>query len=67
MALSLTLIAQGPPPPPPPPDGHGISGNQPPSGGNAPIGNGIFILMAAGAIWGAGKTYLNRNKQENEM
>jgi len=65
MALSLPLIAQGPPPPPP--NGHGVSGNQPPSGGNAPIGNGIFILMAAGALWGAGKTYLNRNKQEEGL
>lgn len=47
-----TANAQAPPPPPP---DHGQTGNQP--GGNAPIGGGLFILLALGASYGIKKVY----------
>jgi len=50
--------------PPPPPSGqHGQSGNQ--TGGNAPIGGGLFILLGLGAAYGGKKLY-NMNKEEIE-
>jgi len=56
LMLSATpLLAQGPPPPPP--DGHGATGNQPPTGGNAPIGSGLAILLAMGAAYAGKKAY----------
>ncbi len=47
-------------PPPPPPD-HGLTGNQ--QGGGAPVGGGLFILIALGAGYGARKWY-GRHKRE---
>ena len=47
-------MAQGPPPPPPG-SGHGQSGNQ--TGGNAPVGGGLFILLGLGAAYGGKKIY----------
>ncbi len=41
--------------PPPPPPGHGSTGNQ--TGGNAPIGGGLFILIGLGAAYGGKKLY----------
>jgi hypothetical protein len=56
LTLSATpLLAQGPPPPPP--SGHGATGNQPPTGGNAPIGSGMVILLAMGAAYAGKKVY----------
>ena len=43
------------PPPPPSGAGHGASGNQ--TGGNAPIGGGLFILLGLGAAYGGKKLY----------
>jgi len=57
---SSDVFAQVPPPPPP---GHGSTGNQP--GGNAPIGGGLFILMALGAAYGGKKLY-DRSKDNLE-
>jgi len=54
-------FSQGPPPPPS--GGHGQSGNQ--TGGNAPIGGGLFILLGLGAAYGGKKLY-NMNKEELE-
>ncbi len=51
---STNLLAQGPPPPPPG-SGHGQSGNQ--TGGNAPVGGGLFILLGLGAAYGGQKIY----------
>ncbi len=58
ITLFFTLFAysgfsQGPPPPPS--GGHGSSGNQ--TGGNAPIGSGLFILMGLGVAYGSRKLY----------
>jgi hypothetical protein len=49
---TTNLLAQAPPPPPP---GHGSTGNQ--TGGNAPIGGGLFILLGLGAAYGGKKIY----------
>jgi len=49
---TTNVFAQVPPPPPP---GHGQTGNQ--SGGNAPIGGGLFILLGLGAAYGGKKIY----------
>jgi len=69
LLLSVTFIlfaatgfSQGPPPPPSG-AGHGASGNQ--TGGNAPIGGGLFILMGLGAAYGGRKLY-KVNKEEIE-
>ena len=58
--ISSEVFAQAPPPPPP---GHGSTGNQ--TGGNAPIGGGLFILMALGAAYGGKKLY-DRSKDNLE-
>lgn len=47
------LYAQAPPPPS---GGHSQGGNQT-SGGSAPIGGGIGILLALGAAYGGKKIY----------
>lgn len=41
---------------PPPPPGNGSSGNQT-SGGGAPIGSGLFILLGLGITYGSAKGY----------
>ena len=44
--------------PPPPPDENGSSTNQGAgTGGSAPIGGGIAILLSLGAAWGGRKVY----------
>lgn len=49
--LNFNTIAQVPNPPS---GGHGQSGNQ--SGGNAPVGGGLFILLGLGAVYGVKKS-----------
>ena len=51
-AAGFNSFAQVPPPPPP---DHGSTGNQ--TGGNAPIGGGLFILIGLGAAYGGKKLY----------
>ena len=58
-AFSTDTFAQVPPPPPP---GHGSTGNQ--TGGNAPIGGGLFILIGLGAAYGGKKLYDKRKEEE---
>jgi len=60
LTFSLDSIAQAPPPPPP---AHGSNGNQ--TGGNAPIGGGLFILLGLGAAYGGKKLY-EMNKENLE-
>jgi hypothetical protein len=55
LMFTAEVTAQGPPPPPP--DGHGATSNQPPTGGNAPIGSGLAILLAMGAAYAGKKAY----------
>jgi len=59
---SALVMAQGTPPPPPA-DGHGVTGNQPPTGGDAPIGGGLAILLLMGAAY-AGKKIYNLQTEE---
>ncbi len=60
LSASTGLFAQDPPPPPL--GGHGQSGNQSPPGGGTPIGSGIAILLALGAVYG-GKRFYKHRKQ----
>ncbi len=57
--FSTAIYAQ-----PEPPD-HGQGTNQPPPGGGAPIGSGLFILLGLGAAYGGKKLY-DMNKEELE-
>lgn len=53
--------------PPPPPGGHGLDGNQPPSGGSTPIDSGTVILLGMAVAYGARKFYtIRRQKQADE-
>jgi len=61
LTFSADIFAQVPPPPPP---GHGETGNQ--TGGNAPIGGGLFILIGLGAAYGSKKLYDLRKNQLEE-
>jgi len=54
--LSLCLPAQNPPPPP----SHGSKGG--PVGGGAPIGGGLFIMLALGSAY-AGKKYIDYRRE----
>lgn len=56
------VSAQGTPPPPPS-GGHGVTGNQPPAGGNAPIAGGIYLLLSLGAVYGFTKTWAENRKE----
>lgn len=38
--------------PPPPPGQHNLAGDQPPQGGNAPIGAGAALLVVMGIVYG---------------
>jgi hypothetical protein len=50
---------------PPPPDAHGQSTNQI-SGGSAPIGGGLFILLGLGAAYSGKKLYDYRKETLEE-
>lgn len=52
--------AQGPPRPPA--GGHGQSANQQPgnTGGSAPIGSGLGIMLLMGAVWAGYKVRKNK-------
>jgi len=60
--FAFNAFSQGPPPPPSG-AGHGASGNQ--TGGNAPIGSGLFVLLGLGAAYGSRKLY-NMKKEDLE-
>jgi len=69
LLLSITFIlfaATGFTQPPPPPSGagHGASGNQ--TGGNAPVGSGLVILLGLGAAYGGKKLYRMRTEEIEE-
>jgi hypothetical protein len=63
MAYGTAAFAQEPPPPPG--SGHLGGGTQPPGGG-APIGEGLLILAALGAGYGAKKIYFAKKHQRAE-
>jgi len=49
---------------PPPPSSHGETSNQ--SGGSAPIGGGLFILLGLGAAYGGKKLYDKKKESLEE-
>lgn len=56
--MAYTSVAFADSPAPPPPGGsHGQTANGVPSGGGAPIGGGLGILLAMGTAYGAKKIY----------
>ncbi len=58
-AVTIVFANDGPPDP-----GGGTSG-EPPLGGGAPIGGGLFILLGLGAAYGGKKLYdLRKEKLE---
>lgn len=57
----ISLFAQVPPPPP---QEHGSDINE--SGGSAPIGGGLFILLGLGAAYGSKKLYNMGKDKLNE-
>jgi hypothetical protein len=62
LSSNNTTVAQVPPPPPPnggPSNGHGLGGNQP-AGPGAPIGGGLEVLLALGALYSGKKVYTFR-------
>jgi len=61
LVFQFALFAQDSPPDPPPAGGQ--SGNSNVSGGNAPIGSGLTILLLLGAAYGS-KKMLNWNSEE---
>lgn len=58
---TLGLMAQVPPHPPAPnlPNSHGSNQNQ-----NAPIGNGLILLIGLSAVYGAKKVYSTRQEEQ---
>lgn len=56
---SIASFALAPPPPPPPDE----PGCWPPP--CVPIDGGITLLIAAGAVYGARKLYLNQKEKDN--
>jgi hypothetical protein len=67
VSLSLHSFGQVPPPPPPPNggpgSGHGLGGNQ--GAANAPIGGGIGILLALGALY-SGRKFLASSFEDTD-
>lgn len=60
LALSATGWSQ-----PPQPPAHGQSTNQPSGGAGAPIGDGIFLLLAFSTAYSLRKVY-NAQQEEDE-
>ena len=61
IVLFITVIAFAQDPPPPPPGGDPTG--DPPLGGGAPIGSGLFILLGLGAAYGGKKIYDLKKKK----
>ena len=63
MGFSMTIAAQGPPPPP---GGHGQNNNQPAgSGGSAPIGSAIMLMLGLSGAYGAKKAWDMREEKKD--
>jgi hypothetical protein len=60
MAIFLTDSLYAQTQAPPPPLTHGVGGDVP--GGGAPVGEGVILLIAMGAAYGARKVYSMRRK-----
>lgn len=62
LTISHTVIAQEPPHPPT--SGHGQPGNQNPTNGGAPVGEGLFILLALGLTRAGYKSSVEKKDSE---
>ncbi len=56
LALPFVTLASDPP------DPGGNPQSEPPLGGGAPIGRGLFVLLGLGAIYGARKVYIMKKE-----
>ena len=61
LLLATPVFCQGPPPPPS--GGHSQTGNQ--TGGNAPVGKGMFMLLTFGILYGGVKLNTYRKNISN--
>ena len=59
LTLSIGLVAQDPPDPP---EEHG-SGEDEEPGGDAPLGAGVYVLLALGAAYGGRKVYALKREE----
>ena len=65
--LLFVIVASAKSQPPPPPATHGLSSNQPSGGGSgAPIGDGMFLLIALSAAYGTKKAYTAKHKETED-
>ena len=64
ITLFITVIAFAQDPPPPP---GGDPSGDPPLGGGAPIGSGLFILLGLGATYGGIKGYKFYKKKKESL
>ena len=63
--LLFVIVASAKSQPPPPSATHGLSSNQPSGGGSgAPIGDGMFLLIALSAAYSARKVYSARREED---
>ena len=51
--------------PPLPPQDHGSNANEPTGGAGAPVGDGVLLLLAFSAAYGARKVYIAQ-EEDNE-
>ena len=58
LLITFSGIAQGPPDPDPDPSGNGDNG----IGGQAPIGNGLAVLIVLGVAYGSNKFLMEKTK-----
>jgi len=65
LGLNSLSMAQGGPPPPPE-YGHGATGDQPPEGGNAPLGSGLILLIGLGIVYAIKQTYEAHSLKEEK-
>lgn len=53
--------------PPGPPSNHGSSNDESPSGGGAPIGEGLGILLLLAGAYGSNKWFLQKSSEEKQQ
>lgn len=59
----ISAYGQGTPPPPPPPGSNGLEGNIP-TGGNAPIDDGLLLLVGLSVVYFSVKLHNLKNKND---
>lgn len=59
----ISVYGQGTPPPPPPPGSNGLEGDVP-TGGNAPIDDGLLLLIGLSVVYFSVKLYNLKNSND---